>query len=124
VPEPQFSATGIDVNQSFDWTMILPYLDKSNELRGVRVVVYDGYNMMVLREGPPTIGRDCRAVVIKPNIGEFSLRQAELAAAHEGAFYRELNQHRRGVHRCYRIVGRCLGGWRRRTANRWHIVGL
>jgi hypothetical protein len=87
---PGFEAANIQANQSLDFAEFLRMLDRTQELRGIRVVFYDGYKMHVVRRGQPLCGRGVRAVVIKPDIGETTLWSSELAAAHEGRVYAEL----------------------------------
>lgn len=79
-----------EANQSLDFVQFLRMLDNTKELAGIRVVFYDGFTMNVIREGPPLCGRDVRAIIIKPDIGEYTIRNAEFAAAHEGKVYTEL----------------------------------
>jgi len=80
----------IEANQSLDFGGFVKSLDQAQELRGIRVIFYDGFKMHVIRTGPPLCGRDVRAVVIKPDIGEVTLRQVELAEQRESKFYSEL----------------------------------
>jgi hypothetical protein len=57
----------------FNEKNFLRTLDQNAELRGTRVVFYDGTKMHVLREGPPLCEPGQRSIVIKPDIGEITL---------------------------------------------------
>jgi hypothetical protein len=90
VPDIDPIALKIPANQSLDFSGFLESLDRSQGLRGIRVIFWDGYTMHEVRAGPPLCGRDRRAVVIKPDIGETALRDADYAARRESKFYTEL----------------------------------
>lgn len=75
---------------NFDASKFLAHIDENADLRGQRVVFYDGHNMHVLREGPLWCSADLLTVVIKPHIGETTLKSTQAAEARESRFYSEL----------------------------------
>jgi hypothetical protein len=101
---PETASGKIEANQSLDFTLFLAELDKSERLRGIRVVYWDGFQMFVIREGPPLCGRDRRCVMVKPDIGETTLLNMEIAERRESKFYQELTNVGVGC-------GTAIAGW-------------
>lgn len=65
-------------------------LDKQPDLKGVRVVYFDGARMHVLREGPPYCGMGQQAVVIREGIEEPALVDPTVAQTRDGKLLSEL----------------------------------
>ncbi|MFT3925137.1 MAG: hypothetical protein QM778_21555 [Myxococcales bacterium] len=74
----------------FDFSAFLDSIDENWELRGMRVVYYDGYEMTIIREGPPWCAADLKTIVIKPNLGETTLHSPKAAETRDGRMYSEL----------------------------------
>ncbi len=65
-------------------------LDKQPDLKGVRVVYFDGARMHMLREGPPYCGMGQQAVVIREGIEEPALVDPKVAQSRDGKLLSEL----------------------------------
>lgn len=65
-------------------------LDKQPDLKGVRVVYFDGVRMHVLRDGPPYCGMGQQAVVIREGIEEPALVEPKVAETRDGKMLSEL----------------------------------
>jgi hypothetical protein len=76
--------------KKFDHRKFLAVIDQNVELRGMRVVLYDGAKMRVLREGPPICEPGLKSIVIKPDVGETALQSPSAAQARESHLYLEL----------------------------------
>ena len=76
--------------RGFNPQKFLSTLDQNAELRGMRVVFYDGAKLRVLREGPPLCEAGQRSIVIKPDIGEITLHSEQAAQSRESHLYLEL----------------------------------
>ena len=76
---------------NFNAVAFLQKLDGHVDLKGRRVVFYDGQNMKVLREESKLV---CFAtpmtVVVKPHLGDPTVKSAQAAASRDGRFYSEL----------------------------------
>jgi hypothetical protein len=80
----------VNVPDSIDFQKFLEQIDRNAELRGMRVVYFDGDRMSVVREGPPICAPGLRTVVIKPNDNTETLQHASAAAGRESRLYVEL----------------------------------
>jgi hypothetical protein len=49
----------------FNLAAFLDSVDRNTELRGMRVVYFDGFRMMVLREGPPICQVGLMTIVLR-----------------------------------------------------------
>ena len=74
----------------FDTAAFLTQIDRNVELRGIRVVYYDGNQLHVVREGPPLCGPGLNALVIKPDVGATALQSSSAATARESKLYSEI----------------------------------
>jgi hypothetical protein len=74
----------------FDAPTFLRELDRHPELKGSRVVLYDGSRLTVLREGPVYCEERQRAVVVKVGVLDVALRSAAVAERHDQRLYGEL----------------------------------
>lgn len=75
---------------SFNQGVFFSRIDQHIELRGLRVVLYDGQHMHTLREGPLYCAPDLMTIVIKPHIDDSTLQSPKAAEARESRFYSEL----------------------------------
>jgi hypothetical protein len=64
---------------NFDVSSFLTRIDQHQDLHGARVVLYDGYTMHVVREGPPWCAANLVTVVIKPDLGQSTIKSAKAA---------------------------------------------
>lgn len=73
-----------------DFSRFLSAIDEHPDLKDVRVVYFDGAEMMSVREGPPACAPGMRAIVIKPNVDESTIRSNAAAEGRESKLYFEL----------------------------------
>jgi hypothetical protein len=73
-----------------DFGKFLEIIDRNAELRGMRVVFYDGQELHVVREGPPMCAVGLKTVVIKPDLGENTVQSPAAAQMRESRLYSEL----------------------------------
>jgi hypothetical protein len=74
----------------FDWDAFLNTVDQDSNLRGSRVVFFDGYQMTVVREGPPYCAEGLQAIVVRIAIEQTALQSAPAAQARDGRILGEL----------------------------------
>lgn len=75
---------------NLDFEKFLEKIDQNVELRGMRVVFYDGDVMHIVREGPPMCAVGLKTIVIKPDLGENTVQSAPAAQGRESRLYSEL----------------------------------
>jgi hypothetical protein len=75
---------------NFDRKKFIEVIDGAVELRGMRVVFYDGRQLQVLREGPPLCEPGLKSIVIKPDLGEVTVQSESAAQSRESHLYLEL----------------------------------
>lgn len=75
---------------AFDLNAFLTKLDQHPNLRGGRVVYFDGFRMHVLREGPPYCGAALEAIVLREAVEDTVLHDADAAKGRDGKLLQEL----------------------------------
>jgi hypothetical protein len=74
----------------FKLDAFLASLDEHPDLRGMRVVYFDGAEIVELREGPPYCAVGQRAIVLRDSIEESALKSSTAAQARDGKLLFEL----------------------------------
>jgi len=78
------------IPKDLDIDKFIRSIDENVELKGLRVVFFDGQQMEVLREGPPVCDPDLMTIVIRIQMEQPTLHSAEAAQGRDGRFYSEL----------------------------------
>lgn len=76
--------------KGWDLTLLYAELDKSRDLRGIRVVYFDDTRLSVLRDGPPVCQSGLLAVVLRKGGPELVPTSSEIAQARDKKFNAEL----------------------------------
>ena len=79
-----------ELPKDFDFGAFLRKIDQNAEIRDMRVVYFNGSEIVVVREGPRVCGPDLKAIVIKPDLGAPTLHTGSAAQARESRLYSEL----------------------------------
>ena len=74
----------------FDKTLFLAELDKSPELKGIRVVFISEGHTQVVREGPPYCTGNQKAIIIRRGIEQTALQVPQAAASRDGKVLNEV----------------------------------
>jgi hypothetical protein len=74
----------------FNLAAFLDSVDRNTELRGMRVVYFDGFRMMVLREGPPICQVGLMTIVLRDKIEDAVLHSPSASQSRDGKLLFEL----------------------------------
>lgn len=78
------------MDDRFKLVEFLGRIDQNPELRGMRVVYFDGLRIHIVRDGPQMCASGLKSIVIHANAATGAMHHAETAAARDSRLYVEL----------------------------------
>lgn len=77
-------------DEALNLEQFLKAIDRNAELRGMRVIYFDGLHAYVVREGPPMCAAGLRSILISSNASAAAMQHATTAANRDSRLYIEL----------------------------------